>query len=71
MINRKKITPVPTNEWCVKKDYSIAKHEGMPKVLKTKNRNENVCFDSHGTAVIDCHYEREVSSGEKSEGNKE
>ena len=45
--NRKKITPVPMNEWFIKKVHSIAKYESMPKGLKIKCRNETFYFDSH------------------------
>lgn len=46
IINRKKITPVLTNEQCVKKLHSIANHKGVPKSLKRKDRNENIYLDS-------------------------
>ena len=65
--NRRKFALVPTNEWCIKKVHSIAKHEGIPKILKIKDRNETVCFDSHWTAGVDYHYEKEVSSRENGE----
>ena len=61
-MNRKKITLVAINEWCMKKVYSIARCEGMPKGLKAKDRHETVHLDSHWTAGVDCHYENEVSS---------
>ena len=59
------------NEWWIKKVHSIAKHEGMPKGLKTKDRNETVHFDLHWTAGIDCHYDNEFSSRENGEGIEE
>ena len=66
-MNRKKITPVPINGWCVSKVHSIARHESMPKGLKTKDINETVCFDSYWTARVDHRYENEISSEEKEE----
>ena len=69
--NRKKITPVPTNEWCIKIVHSISNHEGMRKGLKTKDRSETIYFGSHWTAGVDRHCENEDLSGQNYEDYEE
>ena len=56
IINRNKIVPAPEKKRRVKKVYSISEYEGALKVLK-KDRNENICFESHRNAGAGRHYE--------------
>ena len=43
----------------------------MPNSLKTKDRNETLCFCSHYNAWVDRHYENKVSGKENGENSEE
>ena len=61
IVYRKKITLALTNEWYIKKEHYIDKHEGMTRGLKTKYMNDPVYFDSHWSAGVDHHCENQYS----------
>ena len=53
------------------KAYSIADHEGMPKVLKIKERNATLYLDSYWNVGVDYHYKNQVSGKENGEDSEE